>query len=304
MKKYTYSYGEYKGKDCYVVYPDDRTPNEDTIVKTFTSQREARYFVEDLNEQQKRKAAMKAVIPTVILLIVLFLFTVALTYVPVGKQAMVKNKVTGETTLIEKPGMSFVTPFVDSVHKVSVAQRSYDYKDTANTKDNIQVTYNSTITGKIDDVSKYYGKRYNLSDENIQQLVNSELTKSLDRVSNKYEYNYIKANVASVGEEITANVNKTLSSYGLEITSVSIKGFDAPESVEKAIQAKIAKQQQAESTKYDVEKATNEAKAQKIKQDSVSDEQQQMDLCDKAIAKGDSQSPACNFSAKTYVTTK
>lgn len=226
------------------------------------------------------------------------------TYVPVGKQAMVKNKLNGDITLIDQSGMTFVFPFVNSVHKVSVAEQSYDYKDTANTKDSIQATYSMTINAKVDDVNKFYSRRFTLTDKDMYTVINSELTKSLDRVSNKYQYSYIKSNVASIGNEVRDDVNKELKGYGLEVKSVSIKGFDAPESVEKAIQDKISKEQQAKATKYDVEKAENESKAQKIKQDSVSEEQQQMELCDKAIAKGAGNSPACYFGDKTYVVSK
>lgn len=238
---------------------------------------------------------IKVLAGIVILGFIGMLAIISITYVPVGEQAMVKNRLNGETYLIKDNGITLTKPLVESAQMVSVAENTYSYDDQANTNDNIQVTYNTSVTYKIIDANLYYNKRFTFETDNIIQLMNSELTKSLDRVSNKYTYDHVKSNVAAVGDEITADSNKTLSTYGIEIVSVSVKGFAAPETVEAAIQDKVSKQQQMEASVYEVEKAENEAKAQKVKQQAVSQEQQQMELCNNAIANKQGNSPACYF---------
>lgn len=220
--------------------------------------------------------------------------------IPNGSQAVLRNSFTGEARVETQPGFSTKIPWED-VQKISIAEQTYKREDNANTADNVQLTYNFKVSYKITDVQKFWDKKYALDLDTQKVVINKETTKVLDKVSNKYEYDYIKANIASIGDEMTSFANESLNEYGIEIVGIDIVDIAAPESIEKAINQKITKQQQAEASKYDVEKAQNEAEAQKAKQDTVSQEQQQMELCQNAIDAGNANSPSCYFGNKLYI---
>lgn len=217
-----------------------------------------------------------------------------------GEVAVLKNTMDGNLTYDTEAGLN-TKGFFDKVLKISTSEKTYSREDTANTSDNVQLTYETKVTYTVVDAQKFYETKFKTEDEAIQAVINKDLTKALDTVSNKYTYDYIKSNIASIGDQITASVNTTLKNYGLEVRGVNIVGIKAPESIDKAINAKISKQQTAEASKYEVEKAQNEAKAQKVRQSNVSAEQQQINLCQSAIDKGNAYSPACYFGQGIYV---
>lgn len=261
-------------------------------------------FNRKINNYIEKQKLFKKIIPTsiigVLVILGIILFALCTYNIPNGSQAVLRNSFTGEARVETEPGFSTKIPWED-VQKISIAEQTYKREDNANTSDNVQLTYNFKVSYKITDVQKFWDKKYALDVDTQKVVINKETTKVLDKVSNKYEYDYIKGNIASIGDEMTSFANDALVDYGIEIIGIDIVDIAAPESIEKAINQKITKQQQAEASKYDVEKAQNEAEAQKAKQDTVSQEQQQMELCQNAIDAGNANSPSCYFGNKLYI---
>lgn len=269
-------------------YGDDVTP-EEHILTMFELQ-------ENFNKKFKRIG-----IVFVILNLGLLYVIAGFTYVAPSDNLLTVNRFSGESTFDNKPGVKFVEPISNSIFTVNIKENVIDYEDTGNTKDNIQTTFVAKLNYKIVDIEKYYDKRFNVSDENIQALILSEMTKAMDTTTNMHDYEYIKSNVAKIGTELSENGNVYLSSYGIDIVSINIMSLEVPKEIDAAIQDKVVKQQQADASKYAVEKAQNESEALKIKQNSVDQAQQQKELCQKAIDKGQSNSPSCYFGDGTYV---
>lgn len=253
------------------------------------------------NEKRMKKVVISGIIGGVILIAALVILYTSTYKIPNGQQAVLKNSFTGDSRVQTDAGFKTKLPWED-VKKVSIGEQTYDREDSANTSDNVQLTYNFKVSYKLVDVDKFWNQKYNLSKDTQQTVINKSVTKVLDKVSNKYDYDYIKGNIASVGDEMTALATDSLTNYGIEIIGVDIVDIAAPESIDNAINNKIKKQQEAEASKYEIEKAENEAKAQKVKEESVSSEQQQMELCQNAIDAGNGNSPSCYFGNGTYVT--
>ncbi len=267
----------------------------------------------EIERQERKMRNKKAALGTGIGIIVIgiIVYTLAgLTFVKVGDYGIAIDKFNGNVVELKDAGFYWNEPISHKIMKTSVREHTGDIMDgkndyatdQANTEDNVQLTYNFKIIWKFEDPKEFFNKKYNLKESEAIEIIRQEETKALDRVSNKYSYDFIKSNVAQIGEEVTKEINVGLDQYGLKVSSFSIVGFSAPESVEKKIQEKVSKQQEAEASKYEIEKAQNEAKAQKIKQDATSKQQQQIELCNKAIDKGQADNPACYFGDGSYVT--
>ncbi len=302
-----YSYGEYSNINETIKEIEKEQDKAKQVYKAKEKEQE------EIKRQEKKEMIKKttiiATLITVIVIAVIY-FISGLTFVKVGDYGIAINKFSGDVVELKDAGFYWNEPISHKIMKTSIREHTGDIMDgkndyatdQANTSDNVQLTYNFKLIWKFEDPKKFFNKKYNLKDAEAIEIIRQEETKALDRVSNKYNYDFIKSNVAQIGEEVTKEINVGLEKYGLKVSSFSIVGFSAPESVEKKIQEKVSKQQEAEASKYEIEKAQNEAKAQKIKQEATTEDQQQIELCNKAIAKGQSDNPACYFGDGSYLT--
>lgn len=222
------------------------------------------------------------------------------------ENALIINNLTGNIELDESAGLSYTLPIINKVVKSPKVNTTFNTTQDGNSKDNIQVNFSINVEYKLVDQVALYKKLGSIdttvnNDVSIN-YINTYLSNSVDTITNKKTYDEIKSNISDMSFEVTESLKETLpKDSGIEIIKIVIDSVDAPESVEKAIQNKIVKQQEMEASEFEVEKAKNEAEAQRIKQDSVSASQQQLEACIKAIEKGNANSPACYFGNGTYV---
>jgi regulator of protease activity HflC (stomatin/prohibitin superfamily) len=252
---------------------------------------------------RSEKVILKVLILVVVVFLVIIpLFLSSIYMISPGENGVVINRLNGETTFVDQAGVHLKKPFVETVKTSTTKEQVYAYSDTGNSKDQLPITYNTQITYKVVDTNKLYLERRDLREENTQQLINTVMTEALDVVSSQYDYTYIKSNVAKVGSEIQDYANSQLKDkYGIEIVNVSISSVNTTPEMEASITNKLVKEQEAQASEQEVVKAQNNAEAQKIMEQSVSQEQQQNQLCAKAIESGDGDSPACYYGDGTYV---
>ncbi len=249
-------------------------------------------------EAKKIKIIVVSVITVIIALAIGLFMLIGLYKLDPGEQAIIVNKLDGSTELVTDIGYGFSMPVVTDVNTTTTAEQVYDREDTANTADAIQTTFKGTITFKVNDVEKFYSKKYNVSYDAMTKVINTELTKALDVVANTYDYEWIKSNVAAFSEEVVAAVNIPLESYGLQVVNYTITSLVVPENIQKALDDKVAKQQAAEAAQYDTQKAEEQAKQQEIQE--ASGAQSQEALCQQAIKAGQTNNPACYFGEGDY----
>lgn len=255
---------------------------------------ERRLSAERWAEQQDLLFKLKLGIPVGVIAAATLLIGVGGLYkLDPGEQAIVVDRLDGSTELVTDIGYGFSMPIITSVEETTTAEQVYSREDTANTKDAIQTTFKGNVTFKVNDVEKFYSKKYSVSYDHMTKVINNELTKALDTVANTYEYEWIKSNVAQFSAEVVTAVNIPLEDYGLQVVNYTIESLVVPENIQKSLDDKVAKQQAAEASKYDTEKAEEQAKQQAIKEESGS--QSQEALCQQAIQEGQENNPACYF---------
>ncbi|MFV0274938.1 MAG: SPFH domain-containing protein [Bacilli bacterium] len=222
------------------------------------------------------------------------------------ENAVIINRVTGNVSLDTSAGVGYALPIFEKVVVSPKTSIIFNSVHDGNTKDNIQVTFKITIEYKLTNQAALYKKLgqidTNKNNEVTLKYIDTYLSNSIDTVTNKNTYDSIKSNISDMSKEVTTILKDTLpKDSGIEIIKAVVDSVNAPESVEKAIENKLAKQQEMEASEFEVEKAKNEAEAQQIKQNSVSERQQQLEACIKAINKDTGNSPACYFGNGTYV---
>ncbi len=234
---------------------------------------------------------------------ILAIFIILSMYIIEPTEAALKvNRFTGNVSVDNTAGLSFANSLTTRVSTFDMTAMGYEVSQDGNSQDNIQVSFQISVEYKVIDPKAVYLKINKTEDAEIQWYINTYLSTSVDKVTNLYTYDYIKSNINSVSGEITTSLKDILpSDFGVDITKVVVDSVKAPDTVEAAIQNKIAQQQEAEAAEYKVEQAENEAKAQKIKESSISQEQQQLELCREAINAKNANSPACYFGDGTYV---
>lgn len=253
------------------------------------------------NSKYVKIVGICTIIGIVVITLITGLYTTSQT-----ENALIINNLTGKIELDTKAGLSYTFPIINKVVKSPKVNTTFISSQDGNSKDNIQVNFSINVEYKQVDQVALYKKLGKIDTPNNNEVtknyINTYLSNSVDTITNAKTYDEIKSNISAMSIEVTNSLKETLpTDAGIEIIKVVIDSVDAPENIETAIQNKIVKQQEMEASQFEVEKAKNEAEAQRIKQDSVSASQQQLEACIKAIEKGNASSPACYFGNGTYV---
>lgn len=242
------------------------------------------------------------IVASVVAVILAAIGVTSIYFIQPTENALLINKFSGNVSVASRAGINFKNPLTTSVEIFDITSMGYEVDQDGNSKDNIQVTFNISVEYKVIDPKQVYLKINRTSNNEVQWYITTYLSTSVDKVTNLYTYDHIKSNINSISLEITSELKTILpDDFGVSITKVVVDSVQAPETVESAIENKIAQQQEAEAAAYKVEQAENEAKAQKIKEDSISQQQQQLELCREAINANNANSPACYFGDGTYV---
>lgn len=219
---------------------------------------------------------------------------------PQNTQTLIINRVNGSIESTSTSGMMWLPPYVKYAISAETVSGNEQADFTANAKDNIQLVFSSQFITRIDDLKTFYQRSGKTTSKEALDFTKNYIDEAFDIVVNKYDYDYVKSHIAELGNEITAAAADRIGKdWGVTIERVVISGVKAPDTVEQAIQEKIKKQQEAEASKYLVEKAQQEIQAQKLLNE-VPNEQQQKKLCQAAIDKGQSSSPACYFGTGNF----
>lgn len=199
-----------------------------------------------------------------------------------------------ETTL--QTGYHFKLPFIDKVYTLptSVQTKTME-KLTTQTKDGQWLNTNIDVKYKINK-EKAMTVFSNYTDlENVNNnVISPAVQRAIESVTGNYDiYDILGAKRTEVYEEIDKALKEKFESYNLEFVSFTITDQDAGDEIEAAIKNESVKQkeidtakQEQEKTKVEAEtkkvqaqaeadtaviKADGEAKANKIKSDSITD---------------------------------
>ncbi len=174
----------------------------------------------------------------------------------------------GKFTSIRNPGIQFVIPVVQRLHKVDIRVKAVDVPDQeAITSDNISIGINAVIYYKVSDAGKavnevenFYFAVSQLAQTTMRNLVGQV---TLDDLLTKRE---------EIANNIETSVDQQTDSWGIKVVSVELKDIRLPESLKRT----MAKEAEAEREKRaviinslgELEASRNLAEAAKVLHES------------------------------------
>lgn len=207
---------------------------------------------------------MKYIISGVIGFVVLILVVASITTVDVGERKLVTGFGQIKYTLAE--GMHMVNPLYD-IHTFTIRNNKYETTASAASNDlqtaSISVAVNYNIDeSKITEIYRTYGNDYTnkIFTQNVQEAVKSISAKySASELITKREQ--VKADMKSKLQEMTVDV--------ITITDIAVTNIDFSDSFDKAVEAKVVADQQAQEAKSQLEKKRLEAEAIKVQAEAI-----------------------------------
>lgn len=160
----------------------------------------------------------------------------------------------GRFTGYKKPGLNFIVPIFQSLHKVDMRIRTVDVPDQdAMTSDNVSVKINAVLYYKVVDAQKAIieVEDYNYATSQLSQTTMRDVVGAvpLDDLLSKRD---------QVSDKIQQLVDKATDIWGIKVTSVDLKHIELPPDMVRV----MAKQAEAEREKRAVIiKAEGEVKA-------------------------------------------
>ena len=227
--------------------------------------------MEDFNHIE-RKRPRKVGFVVLAILLMLVLITLASSVVVIDQTEVGVVKILGrvqDTPL--QPGMHFVTPFITEVVRMPTYEKTLELIGEqhikALTSEGLPVYFDMAIQYKIDpnQAPKVYStlKNYEVWMESRIRAHARDIVaqyKAEDLYTEKREF---------IQSDFERRLDEEFKPYGIIITAVLIRNIDLPESVEKAIQAKIEAKQEAERMQFVVQKERLEAQRKQVEAEGI-----------------------------------
>ncbi len=143
-------------------------------------------------------------------------------------------------------GLHFKLPFIENVVKVDAREQVFSITTTAYTKDSqtveaLELKVNYILNkSQIIELQRSVGIS-NASDKLILPQVNTILKNEIGQ----YRAEELIQNRNNIQEKIEENLRNQISSYGIEVMSLSIVNIDFDDSFEEAVRAKVVAEQDA-----------------------------------------------------------
>lgn len=207
---------------------------------------------------QKKGGAIAKVV--VIIIILAAILSASFTIVPAGNTGVVLTlgKVSSNTF---SEGFHFKVPFVQEVEILSNKIQVYETpssavsKDLQNVSSTISVNYR-LVSDMSDDMFKNVGTDYQTI------LISPAVQECMKSISSRYTAEQLITERSAVGDEVKAQLEARLNSYGIYIEKFNIVNFDFSEEFNQAIEAKQVAEQNLLKTKTEQEQAVAIAESQ------------------------------------------
>lgn len=170
----------------------------------------------------------------------------------------------GKFSGLMQPGWNLVLPIIESYQKVDIRTKAVDVpQQEAITKDNVSTKISAVIYYKVTDASKAI-----LEVENFYFAIDQLAQTTMRNVVGEVELNELLGNRDQIAQRIRDIVEKTSTSWGLEVLSVELKDIILPDSMirtmAKRAEAEREKQATIINSEGEVASAQNLSKAAKI----------------------------------------
>ncbi len=158
-------------------------------------------------------------------------------------------------------GLHFKLPFIENVVKVDAREQVFSITTTAYTKDSqtveaLELKVNYILNkAEIIELQRSVGIS-NAADKLILPQVNTILKNEIGQ----YRAEELIQNRNNIQEKIESNLRTQISSYGIEVMSLSIVNIDFDDSFEEAVRAKVVAEQEALKAQNKTKEVEEQAK--------------------------------------------
>lgn len=146
---------------------------------------------------------------------------------------------------------------------------------SARTKDNSNVTIDVTIWWAVnpEDAPMIY-KKYSKNIEGLKSMIIRPALRSAIRdKASEYTLEMIMKQRDDFSLGVIEKLNENIKGKGIVLDKVLVRGIDPPETVNRAIEAKLKAEQELQQKEFELEKAKKDAEIQRIKAQGTADAQ-------------------------------
>ena len=226
-----------------------------------------------------------------------------------GERGVVFNNFSGIENRILGEGMHFRIPFVESVTKVSVRTQKTDIKAEAASKDLQTVNTDIVVNWKVDaaQVNKIYQQ---IGDQNVvaDRIIIPAVNEVVKAATAQKTASEVLARRAELKSDVDTLLSERLKKFNVVLEDVSIVNVSFSPEFNRAIEQKQVAQQEAERALFvtqqasaeaqaTINRARGEAEANRLKQQSLSNELLEL----RAIEKWDGKMPQYTGGATPFI---
>src|ERR1700684_3864919 len=209
---------------------------------------------------------MALIIPAVFLLLALFVVLSAIKIVPQGREYTVERF--GRYTRTLKPGMTLLTPFVESVgRKVNMMEQVLAVaQQEVITKDNVSVQVDGIVVIQIIDAAN---AMYRV--DNLMYAIGQLAQTNLRTVVGSMDLDDVLSQRESINTRLLTAIDQATEPWGVKATRIEIKDLQPPPDITNAMarQMKAERERRAVITEADGEKQAAITVAEGQKQSAI-----------------------------------
>ncbi len=158
-------------------------------------------------------------------------------------------------------GLHFKLPFIENVIKVDVREQVFSITTTAYTKDSQTVEALDLKVNYILNKSEIIELQRSVGISNAaDKLILPQVNTILKNEIGQYRAEELIQNRNNIQEKIEENLRGQISSYGIEVMSLSIVNIDFDDSFEEAVRAKVVAEQEALKAQNKTKEVEEQAK--------------------------------------------
>jgi len=211
-----------------------------------------------------KKKITKTIIAVIVIAVI---FVLAESLYTVHQKEYVAVRQFGKIVRVEsEPGLKAITPFVQSIQRISAATKLYDIpKSDVITKDKKSMITDTYVLWKVVDPTKYI-QTLNALDTRAQERIEAAVYNATKTaISSMSQDEVIEARGETLTKIITQDANSDMGGYGIEIVTAEIKALDLPDDNRTAVYERMISERNNIAASYQAE---GEAEAQKIRNET------------------------------------
>lgn len=175
----------------------------------------------------------------------------------------------GEYKYTMNEGLNFKAPFIDSVYKMQIRDRSYNSDVEVSSKDMQTIKISSSLVYSLD--SQKVGDIYRRYGNNIEStIIKPTVAEVINATIAQYPIEEFVSKRDEISKRIMGTIQTRLSGIGIDIKSFLITNHDFSDDYNKAIEQKKIAEQAAITAEYNKQKAQLDSEANKYRNEGLS----------------------------------